>query len=86
MHTQSKCSLQSLSVSTISTDDLIQIEPNSIQEYLFSPHCITTVQEELYALFANNTWSIVSLPPRRIPISCKWLFRIKRNAYGDIAR
>lgn len=34
----------------------------------------------------NQTWSVVSLPPGGIPAGCKWLFQIKRNANGDIAR
>ncbi|CAH9080265.1 unnamed protein product [Cuscuta europaea] len=43
------------------------------------------MQEEFDALKRNNTWELV---PRNAqhPISCKWLFRIKRNPDGSIAR
>ncbi|CAH9094778.1 unnamed protein product [Cuscuta epithymum] len=43
------------------------------------------MHEEMEALHRNHTWTLV---PRtdHTPITCKWLFRIKRNADGSIAR
>ncbi|CAH9072252.1 unnamed protein product [Cuscuta europaea] len=43
------------------------------------------MEEEMNALRRNNTWTLV---PRttQTPITCKWLFRIKRHADGSIAR
>ncbi|GKA43886.1 reverse transcriptase, RNA-dependent DNA polymerase [Tanacetum coccineum] len=41
---------------------------------------------ELEALEANHTWTITELPPNKIPISCKWVFRIKCKANGTIDR
>ena len=39
---------------------------------------------ELHALESNNTWSVVDLPPGKIPIACKPVFKIKYLANGQI--
>ncbi|CAH9076824.1 unnamed protein product [Cuscuta europaea] len=43
------------------------------------------MEDEMQALQRNCTWSLVP-PTTQQPITCKWLFRIKRNADGSIAR
>lgn len=45
-----------------------------------------SMQEEYDALIANKTWSLVELPAGQKAIGSKWVFRIKRNAKGDIER
>ncbi|CAJ2668236.1 unnamed protein product [Trifolium pratense] len=37
---------------------------------------------ELHALAKNNTWSVVSLPPGKVPIGCKWVYKVKYHANG----
>jgi hypothetical protein len=44
------------------------------------------MNSELQALIDNQTWSLVPLPPGKHPISCKWVYRIKRNADGSVVR
>ena len=34
----------------------------------------------------TNTWSIVSLPPGKKPIACKWVYKVKSKADGSIER
>lgn len=79
-------SLQDLTVSHVSSDDLSQMEPDSIHVALSSPRWTNVVNEELSALSSNQNWLVVSLPPSIIPIGCKWLFQIRRNANGYINR
>lgn len=43
-------------------------------------------QDEFDALICNGTWTLVLLPPGRKAISCKWLFKIKRNPDDAVAR
>ncbi|CAJ2661935.1 unnamed protein product [Trifolium pratense] len=41
---------------------------------------------ELIALNENQTWSIVHLPKRKVPVGCKWVYKVKFNANGSIER
>ena len=34
------------------------------------------MQAEIEALEANNTWSIVPLPPGKVAISSKWVYKV----------
>jgi hypothetical protein len=42
------------------------------------------MQEEYNSLMANNTWTLVPLPPDRKPVSCKWVFKIKQGVNGEV--
>ena len=44
------------------------------------------MNEELDSLESMDTWVTVPRPEDRAVIGCKWVFRIKRNADGSIAR
>nr|GEY11135.1 hypothetical protein [Tanacetum cinerariifolium] len=44
------------------------------------------MNKELQALEANKTWELILLPPNKIPIGCKWVYRIKFHADGIIER
>lgn len=39
---------------------------------------------ELGALEQNRTWNIVSLPPGKNVVGCRWIFTLKYNSYGTI--
>jgi len=34
----------------------------------------------------NNTWTLVPHPVGRKPVSCKWVFKIKQGANGEVER
>ena len=40
----------------------------------------------MQALIENNTWSLVPRVEEKQPIGCKWIYKIKRNVDGSIAR
>nr|GEU79651.1 copia protein [Tanacetum cinerariifolium] len=42
--------------------------------------------EEMNALDHNGTWALVDLPVHKKAIGCKWVFSIKMNPTGSIAR
>ncbi|XP_057948370.1 uncharacterized mitochondrial protein AtMg00810-like [Malania oleifera] len=42
--------------------------------------------EEIKALESNKTWDLTILPPNKNAIGCKWVYRVKFNADGTIAR
>ena len=44
------------------------------------------IQVELSNLKTAGTWVIVERPPDHNVVDCKWVFRIKKNSSGEIAR
>lgn len=44
------------------------------------------MDEELKSIYKNNTWDIVLLPPGRIAIATKWIYKVKHNADGSISK
>ncbi|KAE8673637.1 Calcium-dependent protein kinase 34 [Hibiscus syriacus] len=57
-------------------------EPISIEQALLSPVWKDVVIAEYNALIGKGIWWLVSLPPDRTIIGCKWLFRIKKMLMG----
>jgi len=41
---------------------------------------------EIEALELNKTRAIINLPPRKRPINCKWVCKLKHNLDGSIER
>jgi len=44
------------------------------------------LEEEYQSLMDNKTWELTSLPHGRKAVSCKWVFRVKRTATGEVDR
>jgi hypothetical protein len=44
------------------------------------------VDEEMVALDANATWELVALPRDKKAIGCKWVYKVKHNAYGSMSK
>ena len=44
------------------------------------------MREELHALAKNGTWDLVPRESHHNVVGCKWVFRIKRNPDGSVAR
>ncbi|KAG8472240.1 hypothetical protein CXB51_034481 [Gossypium anomalum] len=61
-------------------------ELTSITSAFVHPAWSATVHAEYKALLANHTWDVVLLPPGRRAVGCKWIFKIKCNADGSVAR
>jgi len=64
-------------------------EPQNIEEALAcenSKEWECAMQEEYDSLMTNNTWTLVPLLAGRKPVSCKWVFKIKQGANGEVER
>lgn len=61
-------------------------EPSSYDEARGVKEWEAAMKEEMDALQTNQTWDLVSKPPDVQPVSCKWVFRIKRKTDGSIDR
>jgi hypothetical protein len=44
------------------------------------------IQTELAALRAAGTWTVVERPTNRNVVDSKWVFRVKKNAGGEIEK
>ena len=42
--------------------------------------------EEMDALYSNDTWELVALPPGKSPIGCRWVYTVKVGPDGKIDR
>ncbi|XP_019231186.1 PREDICTED: uncharacterized protein LOC109212029 [Nicotiana attenuata] len=62
------------------------IEPTTYSEAAKDPRWIEAMKAEIDALQSNHTWDIVSLPEGKIPIGCKWIYKVKYKATGEIER
>ncbi len=71
---------------------LIQISlenPTIIQEALSkveASHWKKTIIEEIKSLQKNNIWSLTTLFPNQNVVGYKWIFKVKLNANGTIAK
>ena len=67
-----------------------QIEPQSYEEAVNHPvyakEWIMAIQEEYESLMKNGAWELVELPPGKNPVTCKWVFKAKHDANGNIVR
>lgn len=65
------------------------VEPLTLEQALASPQreeWIKALNKELASLLGNKTWDLVKCPKGITPLPCKWVFKIKRNAAGEIER
>ena len=44
------------------------------------------MDDEIYALHKNETWRLVPREEAHNIVGCKWVYRVKRNSDGSIAR
>lgn len=64
-------------------------EPHTMSEAINSQDASKwelAMQEEYDSLMANATWELAPLPSHRKRVGCKWVFRTKRDAHGNIVR
>jgi hypothetical protein len=61
-------------------------EPSTYQEASGVVEWQLAMSEELAALDRTGTWDIVPLPSHAVPITCKWVFKIKTKSDGSIER
>lgn len=78
-----KCFLSAM-ISSVS--DPAHIEPHTVKKAIQVPEWQQAMQEEYDALMKQQTWTLVPLPREKNLVSCKWIFKLKQNADGSIAR
>jgi hypothetical protein len=64
-------------------------EPSSFGEAMEGPNASEwekSTREEYESIMKNKTWTLVDLPPERKAIGCKWVFKVKYDAQGNVER
>jgi hypothetical protein len=61
-------------------------EPSTYQEASRVPEWQLAMFEELAALDRQDTWDLVPLPSHVVPITSKWVFKVKTKSDGSIER
>lgn len=64
-------------------------EPTSYKEAMASQNAsewAEAMKSELRSLVDNKTWDIVDAPPQAKPLHVKWVYKVKRDANGNISR
>jgi hypothetical protein len=63
-----------------------EVEPICFEQVVGSPKWDYAIDEEMAALDANATWELVVLPKDKKAIGCKWVYKVKHNAFGSASR
>nr|GEU51571.1 ribonuclease H-like domain-containing protein [Tanacetum cinerariifolium] len=62
------------------------LEPSSFKEASKDPNWISDMNDEMNALYENDTWYLVDLPFGRKPIGSKRVIKIKYKSDGEVDR
>ena len=73
------------SYSFIASLDFISL-PNKVSEALAHSSWRSAMIEKMDALTDNGTWDLVRLPAVKKAIGCRWMFTVKVNLDGSIAK
>ncbi|RVW40158.1 Retrovirus-related Pol polyprotein from transposon RE1 [Vitis vinifera] len=77
--------LSSFSSVLVASIDSISV-PKTVTEALNHPGWKNAMLEEICALEDNHTWKLVDLPQGKKVVGCKWVFAVKVNPDGSVAR
>ena len=61
-------------------------EPGNFKDAVKEPEWKKAMQVKMDAIEKNKTWVLTDLPPRRKPISLKWVYKLKKNTEGEIVK
>jgi hypothetical protein len=65
---------------------VVIVEPSNYHEASGIHEWQLAMQEELDVLDRTGTWDLVPLPSHAVPITCKWVFKIKTKSDGSVER
>ncbi|XP_042944823.1 uncharacterized mitochondrial protein AtMg00810-like [Carya illinoinensis] len=63
-----------------------KIQPTCYNQAVKNPDWCTAMDAELHALEQNNTWVLTDLPHGKVPIDCKYVYKVKHNLDGSVER
>ncbi|XP_075103729.1 uncharacterized protein LOC142178297 [Nicotiana tabacum] len=64
----------------------VVVEPKTFYKASKDKRWIESMKAEIQALKDNKAWELVALPAGKTPIGCRWVYKVKYKANGDIER
>jgi hypothetical protein len=61
-------------------------EPSCFSEAVDDPNWVQAMDNEMQSICKNGTWELATLPPGQKPIGLKWVYKLKKNADGDVLK
>ncbi|KAF3661389.1 hypothetical protein FXO38_11717 [Capsicum annuum] len=61
-------------------------KPNTYHNATKDARWIQAMKEEINALESKQTWEVFPLPARKTTIGCKWVYKMKYKANGEVKR
>uniref|UniRef100_A0A2N9ISB5 Integrase catalytic domain-containing protein n=1 Tax=Fagus sylvatica TaxID=28930 RepID=A0A2N9ISB5_FAGSY len=86
MQTRSKSGIFKPKVSYTAQVDSSLTEPTSYTATSKQPQWCTAMTEEFQALQKQGTWTLVPPSPSKNIVGCKWVYKLKYNSDGTLAR
>ncbi len=77
----------SYAYAAISIDDIVEL--TTYKQAVKSPLCDkwkTAMKDEIQSLKDNNTWDIVNMPSDQHVLKECWVYKVKRDAHGQVSR
>lgn len=59
-------------------------EPRTFAEAASSPDCVNAMKWGILLLEENRTWEIVPLPLGKMPIGCRWVYKVKYHSNDNV--
>ena len=57
---------------------------HTYREVSIDPLWQIVMKDELDTLSKNHTWDLVTFPPRKSVVGCKWIYKIKTHFDGSV--
>jgi len=61
-------------------------EPAKYQDAAGDPNWMAAMDSEIQSINKNKTWQLAKLPAGHRPIGLKWVYKLKKNAEGEIVK
>jgi hypothetical protein len=62
-------------------------DPNSFSQAMSGEHSIlwlNVMKEEIESMAKNQVWDLVNLPKGAVAVGCKWVYKTKNDAFGNV--
>ena len=61
-------------------------EPTGFEEVVQDKKWRNAMDEEIKAIKRNDTWELATFPTEKKTIGVKWVYKLKKNAKGEVER